>query len=121
MKLLDTNIIIYSALPEFRYLQELVLNDKNTVSIISYVETLGFHKLKTQDREFLESVFKRLTVLNINQVIAEKAVELKQQNKMGTQDALIAATAWYYNFELITRNTKDFEMIEGLIVSNPII
>ncbi|MCU0467770.1 MAG: type II toxin-antitoxin system VapC family toxin [Arcicella sp.] len=121
MKLLDTNIIIYSALAEFNYLQELVLDDKNAASIISYVETLGFHKLKAQDKEFLESVFKRLTVLNINHVIAEKAVELRQQNKMGTQDALIAATAWYHNFELITRNTKDFENIEGLTISNPIV
>jgi predicted nucleic acid-binding protein len=34
-------------------------------------------------------------------------------------DAIIAATALVYELTIITRNTKDFEKIEGLNVINP--
>ncbi|MBU5612024.1 PIN domain-containing protein [Geomonas azotofigens] len=36
-----------------------------------------------------------------------------------TEDALIAATALAHGCSLATRNTKDFEQIEGLILHNP--
>ncbi len=50
----------------------------------------------------------------------DEALKLKKQRKMGVCDAIIAATAILYDLELITRNTKDFEAIKGLRVSNPL-
>jgi toxin FitB len=120
MKLLDTNIIIYSALPQFEYLQSLVLNPYNAVSTITYVESLGYHKLSVNDRIYLESVFQRIHILEVDKQVAEKAIELRQTSKMDLPDAIIAATALIYNVELITVNVKDFIHIPDLNITNPI-
>ncbi len=120
MKLLDTNIIIYSALPQFEYLQSLVLNPYNAVSTITYVESLGYHKLSINDRIYLESVFQRIHILEVDKQVAEKAIELRQTSKMDLPDAIIAATALIYNVELITVNVKDFTHIPDLNITNPI-
>jgi predicted nucleic acid-binding protein len=39
--------------------------------------------------------------------------------KIKLPDAIIAATAIVNNFVLLSRNTKDFEGIEGLEIVNP--
>ena len=43
--LLDSNLLIYSALEAHEFLRPLALNTQNFVSVISKVETLGFHSL----------------------------------------------------------------------------
>ncbi|MEY4540876.1 MAG: hypothetical protein RLZZ306_2633 [Bacteroidota bacterium] len=120
MQLLDTNIIIYSALPQFEYLQSLVLNPYNAVSTITYVESLGYHKLTVSDRIYLENVFQRIHILEVDKQVSEKAIELRQTSKMDLPDAIIAATALIYNVELITVNVKDFIHIPDLNITNPI-
>jgi hypothetical protein len=52
-------------------------------------------------------------------VVERKAIEIKQKNKIALPDAIIAATALLNSFVLITRNEKDFEGIEDLIIYNP--
>jgi predicted nucleic acid-binding protein len=49
-----------------------------------------------------------------------KAVELRQQKRMGLADAIIAATALVHALPLVTRNTMDFQNIEGLRLINPV-
>ena len=39
---------------------------------------------------------------------------------MGAQDAIIAATAWLYGIELVTRNSDDFKHINEITISNPV-
>jgi predicted nucleic acid-binding protein len=40
--------------------------------------------------------------------------------KISLPDAIIAATALHYNFELITNNESDFKGIAGLRIINPL-
>lgn len=51
--------------------------------------------------------------------IVDKAIELRRLRKMGLADSLIAATALEHKIPLITRNTSDYDWIEGLDVRNP--
>ena len=49
-----------------------------------------------------------------------KAIELRQSRKRSLGDALIAATALVFGFELHTHNVKDYEGIPGLVVIDPL-
>jgi predicted nucleic acid-binding protein len=66
-------------------------------------------------REFLDEV-------HIMELVSEiKVLTAKIRKVHGTKlpDAMIAATALHHNIELITRNTKDFNKIESLKITNP--
>jgi len=54
--LLDSNIIIYAALPEYGALQDFIAKHAPAVSVISRVEVLGYHLLTQQDRSEFEEV-----------------------------------------------------------------
>ena len=121
MKIIDSNIIIYSALDDFSYLREYLKDSLNYVSQFSQIEVLGYFGLKPNQKKYFESVFYSLNVIPISEVIVQKAIDLRQQKKMSAGDSLIAASALIYNFDVITRNTIDFNWINDLKVFNPII
>ena len=121
MYLLDSNILIYSARSEHAFLRSYISNQSTpaAVSVVTAIEVLGFHRLTPNDKNYCESCFGLLELLEVTASIAEKAVELRQRQKMSLGDAIIAATAITHNLELITRNTSDFAEIAGLRVLNP--
>ena len=120
MKLLDSNIIIYSSQDKYDFLKTLVFDRNNAISAITKIEVLGFPNLSTKDITYFEHVLNRLNVHPVSSVIIDKAVELKQEKQMGVQDAIIAATAWLYGIELVTRNSDDFKHINEITISNPV-
>jgi len=119
MKLLDSNIIIYSAEPENQFLRELIEDNCPFVSIISKIEVLGYHKIKPAEKDYFNTFFLNAPIIEINHNIIEKAISIRQAKKVSLGDSLIAATALIYDLELNTRNTDDFKNIEGLKLLNP--
>ena len=119
--LLDSNIIIYAAQSEYSELRQFIKANKPSVSLVSYVETLGFHRLSTEEKQFLEEFFAASNVLPITDKIAHNAVHLRQQDRMSLGDAFIAGTALVYDLTLITHNVDDFEWISGIKLFDPII
>jgi hypothetical protein len=89
------------------------------VSAVSYVEVLGYHKLTNPDRQDLEEFFSSVPVLSITSLILDEAVRLRQAREMTLGEALIAATALVHQLPLLTRNTKDFDWIARLSLSDP--
>lgn len=61
--LIDSNIIIYAALPEHQALRQFVADRAPAVSAISYVEVLGYHQLTQQQRQFFEAFFDAALIL----------------------------------------------------------
>jgi toxin FitB len=118
--LLDTNIIIYAADPRYPQLLDLVDDPTSAVSLISFVEALGFHRLTATERTTLERFFSNMEVLPIPDRIAQEAVRLRQQRKMGLGDSIIAATALLHGRKLVTRNLSDFQWIPGLKLLDPL-
>lgn len=116
----DSNIVIYATLPDFGQLRKFVQRSVSSVSIITYVEVLGFHGLTADDRALLHALFSNLSILPITHPVAETAVRLRQQRRMQLGDSLIAATALVYNKTLVTHNTKDFAWIETLELLDPL-
>jgi hypothetical protein len=58
-------------------------------------------------------------VLDLSEDVVEKSILLRKRHKIKLPDVIIAATALSNNFCLVTRNVKDFDTIEDLIVINP--
>ena len=114
MRILDSNLIIYSALPEFTYLRPLLKDPESHASDFPHLEVLRFHRLDDKSKTFFESAFYSLTLLPITDPILEMAISLRQQRKMPAGDALIASTTLLYNFELYIRNVSDFDWIPNL-------
>jgi tRNA(fMet)-specific endonuclease VapC len=60
----------------------------------------------------------KLEILHIHEGISKNAVELVEEyalsHKLSIPDALIAATAIYYNLPLYTLNLKDFVFIKAV-------
>ena len=119
MLLCDTNIFIE-------------IYRRNT-TISAELEKIGFRNIAVSDitrgellygamnkeeRRMICYDLSRLIMWHINEKISASAVNLIEQyclsHKLDIQDALIAATALYYNVELFTLNTKDFRFIPNL-------
>ena len=72
MKLLDSNLVIYSFDPKYRFLKEIVLNKNNAVSVITQIEVLGFHKISEQEKLYFEFLFGQLHILDLQHQIVQK-------------------------------------------------
>ena len=118
--ILDSNLIIYAAKPEYPGLRRLIAARSPVVSAVSKVEVLGYHRLSENDRQQFEMFFAAANVLPITDAVVAKAIELRQSRKRSLGDALIAATALVFGLELHTHNVKDYEGIPGLVVIDPL-
>lgn len=120
MILLDSNIFIYVIQKDYQQLRAWVHQQTVAASEVSLVEVLGYHQLTVEDKCDLEELFASSKILPVSRSVIDKAVGLRQQRKMSLGDALIAATALEYGLPLATRNTDDFDWIDGLVVHNPL-
>jgi predicted nucleic acid-binding protein len=118
--MLDSNLIIYAARPEYPGLRRLIAARSPAVSSISVVEVLGYHKLSHDDRLHFEAFFAAAKILPVSDAVVAQAVTLRQSRKMSLGDALIASTAIVFGRELLTHNLKDFTGVPGLVVSDPL-
>ncbi len=64
--LLDSNIIIYAAQPEHTSLRQFITDHAPAVSIISYIEVLGYHSLSEEAQQFLQRFFQAAVLLPLS-------------------------------------------------------
>jgi len=117
--ILDSNIIIYMAIDKNSFFKKRFIKDKIFVSAATKIEVLGYHRLTSEDKFYFELFFNKTEVIQVKNDVVERAIKLKQHQKMSLGDALIAATAILNNMPLVTKNSDDFENIENLEVINP--
>lgn len=119
--LLDSNILIYACLPDYQSLLKPYLTDDTaSVSIVTKIEVLGYHRLVENDKNTLIQLFEHIDVIQLGNEVTKLAIHLKQQQKLSLGDAIIASTALIFDKTLITRNTSDFAWITNLKLYNPI-
>lgn len=86
------------------------------ISVISHIELLSNKNIPPEEwKQILDFVEIALIYTLTNEVV-NKTIFLRQNHKLKTPDAIIAATALTYNRILITRNISDFKNITGLKV-----
>ena len=118
--LIDSDIIIYAAKPEYTELRQFIARHSPSVSVISYVEVLGYHSLPPDDKAHFGKFFQTSRLLPISQEILDQAVRLRQQRNILLGDSLIAGTALSYGLTLLTHNTSDFKWIDELTLFDPL-
>ncbi|MEN9447439.1 MAG: hypothetical protein RJA25_729 [Bacteroidota bacterium] len=81
--LLDSNIIIYTAQPEYKKLLDFLSTEEGiTISIISKIEVLGYHKLTDFEKENFELFFNAISTIRLSDEIVDEAIKLRQNKKM---------------------------------------
>jgi predicted nucleic acid-binding protein len=118
--LIDSNLIIYAALPERSELREFIREHVPRTSDVSKIEVLGYPNLDPSEKAFFTNFFSWAVVLTVTGKIVDEAIRLRQIRKIKLGDSIIAATALTHDLELLTHNTKDFNWIPGLAVSDPL-
>lgn len=118
--LLDSNLIIYAAQPAHEPLRRFIEEQAPLVSEVSRIETLGYHRLTSDERVFLETFFEAAGALPISRDVIDEAIRLRQQRPISLGDALLAGTALSHGLGLATHNVSDFEWIEALSIVDPI-
>src|SRR5690625_2249261 len=118
--LLDSNIIIYASMPEHEALRGFVERHVPSVSVISKIETLGYHRLRVDERRFLQEFFDVADVIPVTDEVVDFAISIRQNRRTTLGDALIGATALVHAMPLVTRNVSDFNGIKGLELIDPL-
>ena len=115
--LLDSNIIIYLSKREVP-LSFLDQFDEHYISVITYMEVLGYQFRDPKEEEFIREMIEVFRILFIDQKIADMAIDIRRKRRIKLPDAIIAATAKVLNLYLVTRNIDDFEKVD-IQIANP--
>ncbi len=118
--LLDSNIIIYATQTEHAALRKFIADHAPAVSVISFIEVLGYHRLRDEERQFLERFFQATAVLPVSDAVVHWAIKLRQRRRMTLGDAIVAGTAVEHGRVLVTHNTEDFRWISEIELLDPL-
>ena len=102
-------------------------SDQVYISVITVSELLiGVHRANTEERrqrrsEFVEAIIGGIPALELTTAIARLHAEIhadlvKKGQTIGAHDLIIAATARYHDFALLTDNVDEFSRAPGLRV-----
>lgn len=113
--LFDTNILIdlFSGRREAKEALE-AWPPQHAISIITWMEVMVGAKRYHQEHR-TRIALNAFEVISVSSEIAERSVNLRQEYGMKLPDAVILATAQIHRRELVTRNTKDFTGVPGVI------
>ena len=117
--LLDSNFIIRLSKGD-EALIEFINESPNyfAVSVITYMEVMGYNFNDDNEYNMIRDVFEIFEILYIDEVIAQKTIDVRKIKKVKLPDAIIAATALSLDFTLVTANFDDFKNIPNLKILN---
>ena len=67
--LIDSNILVYAGDPRHKFLRTFLKNSDPIVSIVSYIEVVGYHKLTDEQRQYFEELFDLIPIIFVDQQI----------------------------------------------------
>lgn len=94
--------------------------DKVNISIITYMEVLGYRFDIAEEEAYLLHLFNSLPILPVTDTIASLVISYRKQRKIKLPDAILLATARENNCKLVTRNIDDFINLDAQVeIINP--
>ena len=104
--LLDSNILI-DYLNGFAPAAEVIAKAQATsISRVSWIEVLVGAESPEQ-ASTLRTWLTRFTIIEIDAVVAERAIEIRQTHRLRLPDLLIWSSAQVHGLILVSRNTRD--------------
>ena len=98
----------------------LIVPQNCAISVITQIELFCSNSISNEEYTQLKKFVSVARIYNnIDEAIVNHTINIRKMHRIKTPDAIIAATALAYSLTLISRNTKDFENINGLQVINP--
>ena len=121
--LIDTNVIAHlfaDRLPVTgKEFVKKAIDENFIISVVVEIEVLTYNEAP-EKMPLIEEFVSMATVLPLDKVVTQKAIELRRsRRKMKLADAIIAATAIVFQLTLITNNSRDFLNIAGLRIVDP--
>jgi predicted nucleic acid-binding protein len=122
----DTNAVIYYLQNDFSEgAQELMNNIINeyqpTISVITEIELLCWKTASKNDIVILKNFVADSVVIELENSIKVKTIEIRKSFNLKLPDAIIAATAIYMNLTLISNDRAGFQKIPSLKLYNPFV
>jgi len=120
--LIDSNIIIDyldNKMPKagMVFVSKIVDATPN-ISVISQIEVLRYD-LPSRASKIMNVFVEYCNIYQLDEEIVPIIIDICKQRKIKLPDAIIAATAIYNEFILLTRNIDDFKNIKDLTCINP--
>lgn len=108
--LLDTNVIIglYEQYPDVLNLlqNKAIKTSECAYSAITRIELLSFSGLTADDERAIELLLSKMTYFAITAEIENETIAFRRVHKTKLPDSMIAATAKYFQLELLTLDKK---------------
>ena len=83
------------------------------ISVISEIELLGWHKLNPDEKKKLRLLLDDCIIFELTAEIRKLAIDIRQQKKIKTPDAIIAATAMHLQVPIVSSD-KGLKNIPGI-------
>jgi predicted nucleic acid-binding protein len=83
------------------------------VSIVTEIEVLSFPNITPEDTELLKAFLSECYIVDIEPTIKDITIDIRSKLKIKLPDAVIAATAMYFDLPLFTMD-KGFRKIPNL-------
>lgn len=84
------------------------------ISVITQIEVLGWYNSTPEDILALTDYLNEFNILSLDEATIFKTIEIRQNYRIKTPDAIVAATALVHGLTLISRNRSDFKNITGI-------
>ena len=108
----DTNIVLYLLSGDETVAN--LLNDRQVyLSFISELELLSYKHLTDKENKRIEEFLSVCHIIDINDRIKENSIHIKRKYGLKLPDSIIAGTAMFLDFPLITADS-DFVKIKEL-------
>jgi len=108
----DTNIGLYLLGGDVT-IAELLNGKQIYISFITQLELLAYSQNSKKDIKVIREFIDQCIILDINDEIKDKVIDLKRRFRIKLPDAIIIATAIYLDLPLITAD-QDFKKVEEL-------
>lgn len=106
----DTNILVY-LLNGNKYIADILDHNQIHISFITELELLSKQDLSPVEIKHVQGLINQCIVIDINDAIKKQAITLRKQYRFKIPDALVAASAMYYELPLLTSD-KQFSKIQ---------
>jgi predicted nucleic acid-binding protein len=83
------------------------------ISVISEIELLGWYNLSKEEQQKLRALLDDCIIFELTAEIRKLAIEIRQQKRIKTPDAIIAATARYLQIPIVSSD-KGLKGIAGI-------